>query len=275
MISATSQAQRAERFRSLHVPGAPLLMPNAWDIGSAVLFASLGFEAIATTSGGFAATRGRADGGVTREEVLEHSAELSSAVEVPVSADLENCFADDPDGVAATIRAALSTGLAGGSIEDYTRDPANPIYELARATERVQAAAEAAHTGSVPFVLTARAENYLHGRPDLDDTIARLQAYQEAGADVLFAPRVVEPGDLRRLLSEVDLPVSLLVVPGAPAVGELAELGVSRISVGGAIAVAAYGAAINAVVELRDQGTTGYWDLAAAARPVMSAAFIH
>jgi 2-methylisocitrate lyase-like PEP mutase family enzyme len=275
MISATSQAQRAERFRSLHVPGAPLLMPNAWDIGSAVLFASLGFEAIATTSGGFAATRGRADGGVTREEVLEHSAELSSAVEVPVSADLENCFADDPDGVAATIRAALSTGLAGGSIEDYTRDPANPIYELARATERVQAAAEAAHTGSVPFVLTARAENYLHGRPDLDDTIARLQAYQEAGADVLFAPRVVEPGDLRRLLSEVDLPVSVLVVPGAPAVGELAELGVSRISVGGAIAVAAYGAAINAVVELRDQGTTGYWDLAAAARPVMSAAFIH
>ena len=275
MTDPTPAVERAQRFRALHVPGTPLLMPNAWDIGSAALFASLGFQAIATTSGGFAATRGRADGGVTREEVLAHSAELAAAVDVPVSGDLENCFADDPDGVAATITAAVATGLAGGSVEDYTRDPAHPIYDLARATERVRAAAEAAHAGPVPFVLTARAENYLHRRPELDDTIARLQAYQEAGADVLFAPRVVEPDDLRRLLREVDLPVSVLVVPGAPNVGTLAELGVSRISVGGAVAVAAYGAAINAVVELRDQGTTGYWDLAAAARPVMNAAFIH
>jgi 2-methylisocitrate lyase-like PEP mutase family enzyme len=272
---AAKRAERAERFRALHVPGTPLLMPNAWDIGSAALFASLGFEAIATTSGGFAATRGRADGRMTREEVLAHSAELAGAVDIPVSADLENCFADDPEGVAATIRAAVAAGLAGGSVEDYTRDPTHPIYELAQATERVQAAAEAAHTGPVPFVLTARAENYLQRRPDLDDTIARLQAFQAAGADVLFAPRVIEPDDLRRLLSEVDLPVSVLVVPGAPTVAELAELGVSRISVGGAIAVAAYGAAINAVVELRDRGTTGYWDLAAAARPVMKTAFIH
>ncbi len=273
MTIPASAAQRAVQFKALHVPGTPLLMPNAWDVGSAALFASLGFEAIATTSGGFAATRGRLDGAMTKDEVLAHADELAAAVDIPVSADLENCFANDPDGVAATITAAAAGGLAGGSVEDFTGDRDAPIYELAHATERVRAAAEAAHAGPVPFVLTARAENYLHGRPDLDDTIARLQAYQEAGADVLFAPRVVEPEDLRRLLSEVDLPVSVLVLPGAPTVGELAELGVSRISVGGAIAVAAYGAAINAVTELRDRGTCGYWDLAAVARPVMGDAF--
>ena len=273
MTISPPAAQRAEKFRSLHVPGTPLLMPNAWDIGSAALFASLGFEAIATTSGGFAATRGRLDGAMTKDEVLAHSNELAAAVDIPVSADLENCFAHDPEGVAATITAAATGGLAGGSVEDFTGDREAPIYELAHAAERVRAAAEAAHGGPVPLVLTARAENYLHGRPDLDDTIARLQAYQDAGADVLFAPRVVEPADLRRLLSEVDLPVSVLVLPGAPTVGELAELGVSRISVGGAIAVAAYGAAINAVTELRDKGTCGYWDLAAVARPVMGDAF--
>jgi len=163
----------------------------------------------------------------------------------------------------------------GGSVEDFTKRADDPIYELAHAAERVRAAAEAAHGAPGSFVLTARAENYLHGRVDLADTIARLQAYQEAGADVLFAPRVVDPGELRTLLAAVDRPVSVLVVPGAPTVGELAGLGVSRISVGGAIAVAAYGAAIRAVTELRDQGTTGYWDLAAAARPVMNAAFSH
>jgi 2-methylisocitrate lyase-like PEP mutase family enzyme len=269
----SEQATRAEHFRSLHRPGTPLLMPNAWDVGSAALFAALGFEALATTSGGFAATKGRLDGGVTRDEVLAHSAELSAAVSVPVSADLENCFADDPDGVAATITAAIGTGLAGGSVEDFTRDAENPIYELTHATERVAAAAEAAHAGPVPFVLTARAENYLHGRDDLGDTIARLQAYQEAGADVLFAPRVVEPDELRQLLASVDRPVSVLVNPKAPTVGELADMGVSRISVGGAIAVAAYGAAINAVTELRDKGTCTFWDLAAVAGPVVRDAF--
>ena len=225
MTPPTSPASRAERFRSLHVPGTPLLMPNAWDIGSALLFASLGFEALATTSGGFAATRGRLDGAMTKDEVLAHAGELAQAVDVPVSADLENCFAHEPDGVAATIAAAAGRGLAGGSVEDFTGNPDDPIYELSQARERVQAAAEAAHGGPHEFVLTARAENYLHGRADLGDTIARLQAYQEAGADVLFAPRVVDPGELRQLLSAVDLPVSVLVLPGAPTVGELAGSG--------------------------------------------------
>ena len=253
MTDPAITATRAARFGALHTPGRPLLMPNAWDIGSAVLFASLGFEAIATTSGGFAATRGRLDGAMTRDEVLTHAGELAGAVDIPVSADLENCFAHDADGVAATITAARGLGLAGGSVEDFTGDRDAPLYELSQAADGVRAAAEAAHAGPDRFVLTARAENYLHGRPDLADTIARLQAYQEAGADVLFAPAVVEPG--------------------APTVGELVALGVSRISVGGAIAVAAYGAAINAVNELRDNGTTSYWDLAAVARPVIADAF--
>jgi 2-methylisocitrate lyase-like PEP mutase family enzyme len=273
MTPSTAAVARAERFRALHTPGTPLLMPNAWDVGSAALFAGLGFEAIATTSGGFAATRARLDGAMSKDEVLAHAAELAAAVDIPVSADLENAFAHDPEGVAATMAAAVETGLAGGSVEDFTGERDDPIYELSHATDRVRAAAEAAHAGPVPFVLTARAENYLHGRQDLADTIARLQAYQEAGADVLFAPRVVDPGDLRQLLAAVDLPVSVLVLPGAPTVGELGELGVSRISVGGAIAVAAYGAAIAAVTELRDAGTCGYWDLAALARPVIAEAF--
>jgi 2-methylisocitrate lyase-like PEP mutase family enzyme len=272
--SEASRADLARQFLAAHVPGTPLLMPNAWDVGSAVLFASLGFDALATTSGGFAASQGRLDGAMHKDEVLAHCGELVAAVDVPVSADLENCFADDPDGVAATIAAAKEHGLAGGSVEDFTGDRENPIYELARAADRVRAAAEEAHRGAVPFVLTARAENYLHHRVDLADTISRLQAYQEAGADVLFAPRVVEPSELRQLLSSVDRPVSVLVTPDAPPVGELAALGASRISVGGAVAAAAYGYAIRAVTELRDQGTANYWDLAAAARTNMVAAFV-
>ncbi len=213
-----SQEELARRFLYAHVPGTPLLMPNAWDVGSAVLFASLGFEALATTSGGFAASQGRLDGAMSKQEVLAHCGELVAAVEVPVSADLENCFADEPEGVAATITDAIARGLAGGSVEDFTRDPADPIYELGQATERVHAAAEAAHRGPVPFALTARAENYLHNRVDLADTICRLQAYQEAGADVLFAPRVVEPSEVKQLLAEVDRPVNVLVTPDAPSV---------------------------------------------------------
>lgn len=268
-----TQKEVGLRFLELHVPGRPLLMPNAWDVGSAILFASLGFEALATTSSGFAATKGALDGSMTKEQVLEHAAELVPAVDVPLSADLENCFADDPEGVAATITEAVSTGLAGGSVEDFTGDADHPIYERSLAVDRVRAAAEVAHGGPNRFVLTARAENYLHGREDLSDTIGRLQAYQEAGADVLFAPRVTDPDDLRQLLAAVDVPVNVLATPGTPSVGALAELGVSRISVGGAIAFAAYGAAINAVNELRGQGTYGYLDLAAAARPAIQSAF--
>lgn len=249
-------------------------MPNAWDVGSAVLFASLGFAALATTSGGFAASRGRLDGAMTKDEVLAHSGELVASVDVPVSADLENCFADDPAGVAATISAAIAQGLAGGSVEDFTGNRDDPIYDLSHATDRVRAAAEAAHSGPVPFVLTARAENYLHDRVDLADTIARLQAYQEAGADVLFAPRVVDPAEVRQLMASVDRPVSVLVTPGAPTVAELAALGVSRISVGGAVAAASYGFAVEAVRQLREEGTTNYWDLAGAARKEMLAAFV-
>jgi 2-methylisocitrate lyase-like PEP mutase family enzyme len=274
MTPPTSQADKAELFRTLHVPGTPLLMPNAWDEGSARLFASTGCAAIATTSGGFAATRGRLDGAMTRDEVLAHCGELVAAVDVPVSADLENCFADEPAGVAATITDAIAQGLAGGSVEDFTGRRDDPIYELDYAAERVRAAAEAAHKGPVPFVLTARAENYLHGRVDLADTIARLQAYQEAGADVLFAPRVVDPADLRQLLAAVDVPVNVLITPDAPAISQLAELGVSRISVGGAITAAAYGFAIEAVKQLQEEGTANYWAKAGAARADMTAAFV-
>jgi 2-methylisocitrate lyase-like PEP mutase family enzyme len=273
MTPAPSQTEKAELFRRLHVPGSPLLMPNAWDEGSARLFASIGCAAIATTSGGFAATKGRLDGAMTKDEVLAHTKALVDAVDVPVSADLENCFADEPDAVAATITEAVAIGLAGGSVEDFTRDRDDPIYELAHASERVRAAAEAAHNGPVPFVLTARAENYLHGRQDLADTITRLQAYQEAGADVLFAPRIVDPADLRAVLDAVDVPVSVLITPNAPPVADLAEVGVSRLSVGGAIAAASYGYAIEAINQLQDTGIATYWDQASAARADMLAAF--
>ncbi len=273
MTPSTSQEAKSEAFRGLHVPGAPLLMPNAWDEGSARLFAAVGCAAIATTSGGFAASRGRLDGAMTRDEVLTHCGELVAAVDVPVSADLENCFADEPAGVAATIEAAIAQGLAGGSIEDYTRNHDDPIYDIAQAADRVRAAAEAAHSGSPHFVLTARAENYLHDRVDLADTIARLQAYQEAGADVLFAPRVVDPAELRQLLAAVDVPVSVLITPNAPPIDALAELGVSRISVGGAIAAAAYGFAVEAVKELQEKGRPNYWEMAGAARADMQQAF--
>ena len=214
-------------------------MPNAWDPGSAKVLQALGFAAIATTSGGFAATLGRLDGCVTREEALEHAAALVDATTIPVSADLENCFAHDPDDVAETVRLALDAGLAGCSVEDFTRNPDDPIYPLDLAAARVEAAADAAHAGPNRLVLTARAENQIKNRQNLDDTIARLLRYQEAGADVLFAPGVVAPDDLRRVLAAVDRPVNVLALPGAPPVSELAALGVARISVGSAFAFAA------------------------------------
>jgi 2-methylisocitrate lyase-like PEP mutase family enzyme len=252
----------ADRFLSLHRSDRPLLMPNPWDPGSAMLLESLGFEALATTSSGFAATLGRLDGMVTREEAIAHSGELVEAAGVPVSADLENGFADEPSEVAETVRLALDAGLAGCSIEDYAGREQDSIYDAGLARERVEAAAEAARSGPRRLVLTARAENLIHGHDDLGDTIARLQSFQEAGADVLFAPGVRELSDIRELTSSVDLPVNVLVLPGMPSVSELAEAGVSRISVGGAFAFAAYGAAVTAARELLDSGTYGFWETA-------------
>jgi 2-methylisocitrate lyase-like PEP mutase family enzyme len=259
-------------FLDLHRPGAPLLLPNPWDVGSARILATLGFRALATTSGGFAARLGRLDGSVTRDEALAHAREIVSAVQVPVSADLENCFADDPDGVADTVRRAKATGLAGCSVEDATRRSDDPIYPAQLAAERVAAAVEAAGSD---FVITARAENFLHGRPDLDDTVARLQAFQDAGAHVLYAPGITSAEQIRSLVTSVDRPVNVLALRDAPPVAELAELGVARISVGGAFAFAAYGALVAAGRELLDDGTYGFWHQAALGRQLAPEAFRH
>jgi 2-methylisocitrate lyase-like PEP mutase family enzyme len=243
-------------FLDLHRRDRALLMPNAWDAGSAKILASLGFEAIATTSSGFAATLGRLDYDVSREEAMEHSAALVGAVEIPVSADLENGFADEPAEVAETIRLARAAGLAGCSIEDATGREDEPIYEAGLAAERIAAAAEA----SGDLVLTARCENFLHGRRDLAETIARLQAYQEAGADVLYAPGLTSIDDVRTLCAEVDRPVNVLALPGLPPVSELEAAGVRRVSVGGTFAYAALAGLVDAATELRDAGTYGWFE---------------
>jgi 2-methylisocitrate lyase-like PEP mutase family enzyme len=275
---APTQAAKAERFLALHHGDTPLLMPNPWDAGSARLLAHLGFSALATTSSGFAGTLGRLDGQVTRDEALAHAAALVAAVDVPVSADLENCYAHDPAGVAGTAAAALDAGLAGFSVEDYAGSPGERtdergIYERGLAVERVAAAVEVAHAGPVHAVVTARAENHIRGVGDMDDTIARLQAYQEVGADVLFAPGLSTADDLRRLVSSVDRPVNVLALPATPPVAELAELGVGRVSVGGGFARLALAVVVEAGRELLDQGTYGYWDRVVAGRKVTDAAF--
>ena len=218
---ASAQADKAERFLALHRPGTPLLMPNPWDPASAKLLSWLGFEALATTSGGLGVTLGRRDGSVGREEAIANAAAIAEATELPVSADFENAYADDPDGVAQTVRLGIDAGLAGCSVEDYTGRDDEPFYALEHARERIAAAAETAHSGPVRLALTARAENHLRGRDDIADTIARLQAYQEAGADVLFAAALTDRDDLRRLISSVDLPVSVIARPGSLPVGEL------------------------------------------------------
>jgi 2-methylisocitrate lyase-like PEP mutase family enzyme len=267
------QKAKAERFLALHSGPTPLLLPNPWDRGSARLFASLGFEALATTSSGSAATLGRLDGSLTRDEALQHAASIVQATELPVSADLENGFADDPAGVAETIRQAIHAGLSGCSVEDFTGRRESPIYDVGLAVERVAAAAEIAHRGPVHLVLTARAENHIRDRPNLADTIARLQRYAEAGADVLFAPGLTSPEDIRQLVTSVDRPVNVLALAGCPSVAELAAIGVRRISVGGAFAFAALGAAIEAARELREQGTYGYWSRARTGAAAARAAF--
>jgi 2-methylisocitrate lyase-like PEP mutase family enzyme len=272
-VIVPTQAEKAELFRTLHEGPEILLLPNPWDVGSAKLLTWLGFAALATTSSGFAATLGRLDGSVTRDEALAHAAELAAATSVPVSADLENAFADEPDGVAETIRMAVQAGLAGCSVEDFTGEPGSPIYDIGLATDRVAAAAAAAKAGLVQLVITARAENYLHGRPDLADTITRLQAYQEAGADVLYAPGLTSLDEIRQVVSAVDLPVNVLALPGSPTVPELAQAGVRRVSVGGAFAFAALGAVVEAARDLREQGSYGFLDLARSGRSAVRAAF--
>jgi 2-methylisocitrate lyase-like PEP mutase family enzyme len=266
-----TQDEKARQFLALHQPGDPLLLPNPWDPGSAVILASLGYQALATTSAGSAAVLGKLDGQVTRDEALSHAATLVAATSLPVSADLENCFAHEPEGVAETARLAAATGVAGFSIEDFTRDHDNPIYELTLAAERVAATAEAAHEHGL--ILTARCENFLHGRDDLDDTIRRLQAYAEAGADVLYAPGLSLIDDIRRVVAETNRPINALAMASLPPVAELAEAGVARISVGSSFANAAYGALVEAAVELRVSGTYEYTALSATGRAAITRAF--
>lgn len=261
-----------DEFLALHVPGSPLLQPNAWDRGSARILESLGFRAIATTSSGFAATLGRADGSITREEALEHCRQLAAVVSVPVAADLENCFADSPEDVADTVRLAAETGLAGCSVEDYSGRATDRIYDAGLARDRVAAAVEAAHGGARRLVLTARAESLIHGGTDVDEVITRLQSFQEAGADVLFAPGLTSIDDVRAVVSSVDRPVNVLAGPSRPPVAELADAGVARISIGGSFAFAAYAALVDVATELRDSGSYQGLQRAAAFRPAINAA---
>jgi 2-methylisocitrate lyase-like PEP mutase family enzyme len=262
-------ASVADEFLRLHVKGDPLLMANAWDVGTAKVLVHLGFRALATTSAGHAATLGRRDGGVTRDEALAHAALLAAATPRPVNADLEDCFGDGPAAVADTIALAAATGIAGASIEDYGRHGA--IYELDQAVARVAAAAGAAHRGPSRLVLTARAENHLHGIDDLDDTITRLRAYEQAGADVLYAPGITAAADIARVVGAVTRPVNVLALPGVPAVAELASLGVARVSVGSGLSLVAYGALADAARELLDEGTYGFWATAGRGAPLRAA----
>ncbi|HRM73465.1 MAG TPA: isocitrate lyase/phosphoenolpyruvate mutase family protein [Paracoccus sp. (in: a-proteobacteria)] len=258
------QVKKFSRFQHLHESKGAFVIPNPWDAGSARLLASLGFQALATTSAGYAFSKGKRDSfsALDRSEILENAAEIVAATDLPVSADLEDGFGPAPEACAETIRLAIATGLVGGSIEDATGLPDAPIYPMAQAVERIQAAAEAAR--GKPFLLTARAENHLWGRNDLGDTIRRLQAFAEAGADVLYAPGLPDLDAIRTVCAELDKPVNVLMGLGGPSysVSELAAAGVRRISVGGSFARAALGALMRAAEEVRDLGTVGYADMA-------------
>lgn len=251
------QKQKAEDFRALHQREGAFIIPNPWDAGTTRLLAHLGFEALATTSAGYAFSTGRQDSSIGRDETMEHVRAIVAATDLPVSADLENGFGDDPETAAETIRLAAAAGLVGGSIEDATGRPDDPIYGHEVAVERVRAAAEAARSFPFPFMLTARAENFLVGRRDLDDTIKRLQAYQEAGADVLYAPGLASREDIAAVVSSVDRPVNVVMgLQGAQlSLGELSAIGVKRVSVGSALSRAALGAFLRAAREMRESGT--------------------
>ena len=232
-------------------------MPNPWDVGSARLLQSFGFPALATTSAGFALTLGRLDGGVTRDELVEHVARVAAAVDVPLNVDSERCFPDDAGGVTRTVELLAEAGASGFSIEDW--DPAaGGIDDVAIAVERVAVAASAAHGLAEPMVLTARAENHLRGVDDLDDTIARLVAYRDAGADAVYAPGLADLAQIARLVDEVGLPVNVLALPHVPSVAELASVGVRRVSTGSLLSTAAYGALKAGAHELLTEGTSSY-----------------
>lgn len=253
----STQAERGRIFRALHERDRAFIIPNPWNAGTARLLAHLGFEALATTSMGYAFSLGRTDGSLGRGETLKGAAEIVGATDLPVSADLENGFGEAPEAAAETIRLAAAEGLVGGSIEDATGRPDHPIYELRHAVERVRAAVEAARALPFKFTLTARAENFLHGRPDIKDTIARLQAFQGAGADVLYAPGLGTKDDIAAVVRSVDRPVNVLMgLRGVQLSGaELSAMGVKRISVGSTLARAALGTFLRAANEMREKGT--------------------
>ena len=257
-----SQADRGRAFRRLHERPGCFVIPNPWDVGTARLLASLGFEALATTSAGLAFSLGRpdAEGALTRDDVLANARAIVGATGLPVSADLEKGFSEHPEGVAETIRLAAEAGLVGGSIEDASGSRDEPIYQFGTAVERVAAAAEAARAVPHPFVLTARAENFLHGRPDLADTIRRLQAFQEAGADVLYAPGLKTREEIETVVRSVDRPVNVVMgLRGVTlTVPELAAIGVKRVSVGSALSRAAMGAFLRAAREIKEQGSFAF-----------------
>lgn len=257
-----TQTEKGIVFRALHQRDSAFIIPNPWDVGTARLLAHLGFEALATTSAGYAFSIGQPDNTVGRDRMIAHVRDIAAATDLPVSADLENGFGDDPETAAETIRLGAAAGLVGGSIEDSSARRDDPIYELERAAERVRAAAELAHSLPFSFTLTARAENYLFGRRDLNDTIKRLQAYQEAGADVLYAPGLTSKEDIAAVVSSLDRPVNVLM--GLAGVrlnlAELSEIGVKRISVGSVLSRVALSAFIRAAEEMRDHGTFTFGD---------------
>ncbi|HEY6466056.1 MAG TPA: isocitrate lyase/phosphoenolpyruvate mutase family protein [Candidatus Acidoferrales bacterium] len=264
-----TQAQKGHAFRALHARDRAFIIPNPWDAGTARLLANLGFESLATTSAGYAFSAGKRDGAVGREEAMAHVTAIVSATDLPVSADLENGFGDSAKTVAETIKLAAQAGLAGGSIEDVSRLD-HRVYDIEHAVERVQAAVEATRSFEFPFTLTARAENYLVGRPDLKDTIKRLQAYRDAGADVLYAPGLSSKDDIATVVSSVDRPVNVLMgMQGSQlTLAELSTLGVKRVSIGSALSRAALGAFLRAAHEMQEHGTFRFADEAISYRDI-------
>ncbi len=255
-----TQTEKAESFRALHQRDRAFILPNPWDAGTARMLAHMGFDALATTSAGNAFAHGEKDGAMGRASTLENALAIVVVSDLPVSGDLENGFGDSPETAAETIRMAAEAGLVGGSIEDATGRPEAPIYSIEQAIDRIQAAAEAAHQLPFPFTLTARAENYLYGRTDLQDTIHRLRVYQEAGADVLYAPGLSTREEIGAVIGSVDRPVNVLVGMGDLdlSLEELSEMGVRRVSVGGALCRLALGSFLGAAREMKERGTFGF-----------------